>query len=52
MNFHTYTITREACEWSGAVDAPEEFYRVAFADEMSASKSAGSHLFTRKPNMK
>ncbi len=40
MNFHTYTITHETCKRSGAVDAPEEFYRVAFADEMSASKSA------------
>lgn len=52
MNCHTYTITREACKWSGAVDAPEEFYRVAFADEMSASKSTYSHRLTRKPNMK
>ena len=29
-----------------------QYRRVAFADEMLASKSAGSHLLTRKPNMK
>ncbi len=32
MNFHTYTTTREACKRSGAVEDPEEFYRVASAD--------------------
>jgi hypothetical protein len=32
MNFHTYTTTREACKRSGAIDDPEEFYRLAFAD--------------------
>jgi hypothetical protein len=32
MQFYTYTTTREACKRSGAVDASEEFYRVASAD--------------------
>ena len=32
MNFHTYITTREACKRSGAVDASEEFYRIASAD--------------------
>ncbi len=32
MNFHTYTTTREACKRSGAIEDPEEFYRVASAD--------------------
>jgi len=32
MNFHNYTTVREACKRSGAIDGPEEFYRVAFAD--------------------
>ena len=32
MHFHNYTTTREACKRSGAIEDPEEFYRVAFAD--------------------
>jgi hypothetical protein len=36
MNFHTYTTTREACKRSGAIDNPEDFYRVAFTDAVKA----------------
>ena len=32
MDFHTYTTTREACKRSGAIEDPEDFYRVASAD--------------------
>ncbi len=32
MQFHTYTTVREACKRSGAIDDPEEVYRVAFTD--------------------
>jgi hypothetical protein len=32
MQFFSYTTTREACKRSGAIDDPEEFYRLAFAD--------------------
>ena len=32
MQFWNYTTTREACKRSGAVEDPEEFYRVASAD--------------------
>jgi hypothetical protein len=39
MNFHAYTTTREACKRSGAIDDPEEFYRVARADAVKMGSS-------------
>ncbi len=32
MDFHNFITVREACRRSGAIDDPDEFYRVAFAD--------------------
>ncbi len=32
MDFYNFITVREACKRSGAIDDPDEFYRVAFAD--------------------
>jgi len=32
MDFYNYITVREACKRSGAIDDPDEFYKVAFAD--------------------
>ncbi len=35
MDFHTYTTLRKACKRSGMTEAPDDFYRAAFADAVA-----------------
>ena len=47
MQFWNCTTVREACKRSGAIEDPEEFYRVAFAD---AVKMGSGQFFGQLQN--